>query len=215
MTPMTPHRDFVEITDPDRAVCKFEDSEGQQRLVYKVFLNQVPNNGKRKHTVQVYDGPPGEERLVRTWWACGHRDYHEGPKGEERLVRRKVNHYPDVACMNPEVDEQFFEGPKGEERLVRATLVDAFYCGVETECYEGKAGEERLVRITRGDWGGDTVFEGEPGKERKVRDYRLKGDIEGKPAAVFHYTYDEDGKIHVADVIEEEIVPSGEEPEED
>lgn len=79
-----------------------------------------------------FEGPPGQERKVRTVRSDGVIEYYEGPQGQERKVRTE----------RPDGVIKYYEGPQGLERLVRAESLDgtAFY-------YEGPSGEERLVRV--------------------------------------------------------------------
>ena len=55
----------------------------------------------------IYDGPKGEDRVVRIRYPNGNVQFYKGPKGEERVVR----------VQDPKGAVYYYEGPKGKERL--------------------------------------------------------------------------------------------------
>ena len=143
--------------------------------------------------VFVYEGPKGEERLVRVEHHSGYvrRVEYEGESGHERKVREiladdttvhyfgKKDHERKVRMVAQECTF-YYVGESGRERLYknRDATGDVSY-------YEGAKGEERLVRMeTIGygaleeDRGGVRHYLGAQGKEYCVRVDRVDGIVE-------------------------------------
>ena len=152
----------------------------------KVHLLYVGERGKEriymKHDTieqerRYYEGPAGQERLVRME-NLEYARFYEGEKGKEHIVRQ-LRHYDGmVAFLAGETPgeerflrsigvrgkECFYEGSHGEERHVQTNLED----NGEKQFLDGPRGKERLVRIERAS-GTKQFFAGACDEERKVR----------------------------------------------
>ena len=103
-----------------------------------------------------FDGPQGQERKVRSSWANGEAHIFEGPQGQERKVRVEW----------PSGQKRFFTGPKGQERKVRHEKPNGY-----VTYFHGPKGQERLVRTMFVTENGASVFEfydGAKDSEHKV-----------------------------------------------
>ena len=87
----------------------------------------------RTEEVHFYEGPKGEERLVKSIYKNGDRYKFEGPEDRERLVE---------SFSGRDGLTSFYEGRYQNERLVRKELPDG-----RKLYYEGEKGKERLVRM--------------------------------------------------------------------
>ena len=164
-----------------------EGFPGQERVVRM----------KWKHAMIFYDGPKGEEHVVREEHIDGNVFYYEGSKGEERLVRSE-----------PEQNgtKVFYNGPKGEERMVRMEGLP----GGRVMFFDGPKGEEHMVRAEYGA-GFVDYYKGPKGQERAVRTKDARGVIDydgprGKLRMVSHEY--PDGKVvnYEGDKGEEHVV---------
>lgn len=189
---------LLESKSEDRPTPSNSQSEmvGDRRIV-KVF---------RAYGVVFYEGPQGQERLVRIEEANGFKryfegpqynealviiespsgwvSYYKGPRGEERLVRKESNNESGLIL--------YYEGSRGQERKVRAEKTSTF----EQRYYEGppkeeymvrkvlpnnaevfyKGPQETMVRVEHAS-GAITYYEGTKGEERMVRRTTVEGWI--------------------------------------
>ena len=108
------------------------------------------------NSTQFYEGPPGQERHVKSTFTNGNNSYYEGESGEERLVKVEL----------PNGGVQFFEGPTGQERLTAARVPAGDEIAEGYYIFEGSRGQERMVRRVFREY--EFLYEGEKGKERVV-----------------------------------------------
>ena len=111
-----------------------------------------------------YDGPAGQEHLIRHEWRSGEKRFFEGPQGQERKVRVEW----------PSGQKRFFTGPKGQERKIRHEKPNG-----DVSYFDGPMGQERKVRTTSVD--ADNIyrvyfFVGPKGEEREVYRFGVQGD---------------------------------------
>ena len=141
-----PTRKLQRDTEDDGGYKIWEGKRNSMRLIEE-FLPR--GDGKNRF----FEGPTGEERMVRELFPNGVEYFYEGPIDQERFVRAEF----------PDGTKQFYEGPIDQERLVRVELSDG-----TKQFYEGPTGEGRIVRQEYPS--GTKVFcEGPRGQERKVR----------------------------------------------
>lgn len=111
-------------------------------------MSDTPNEG-----VGVFDGPTGQEHMVREELHDATQIFYRGPCGQEHFVR--IDYSSGVT--------QYYEGARGEERRVRAE-----FPGSGKQYYEGPCGQERMVRKEFSN-GIKIFYEGPRGQERMVR----------------------------------------------
>lgn len=99
------------------AVFKIRDPVDDRLLYKEAYLDG-------KGTRIEYDGPKGEERVVKVTFSDSKavQEYEGRPRGEGRMVRKTL--------PNGTVEE--YEGPRGKERMVRKTLPNGTSTSIES-----------------------------------------------------------------------------------
>jgi len=156
-------------------------------LLRSGFKREFGENGRLRRRVQflkgcltpaqvfVYEGPKGEEHLVRV-------EHHDGPVkcvhyiGERGHERKFCEHLRDGSTVR-------YLGKKGHERKVRMDTLKA-----QKHHFVGEPGRERLYKICNVTYGCVCYYEGAKGEERKVRTECVGyGNVDQEGDGVWHY----------------------------
>lgn len=151
---------LTSIEFSDGSVTYYSGDKGQEQKEWsKIPAEDLPAH---KPYLIFYEGPKGEERIVRTVSPNGNRCFYEGEQGSEHLVRIESATGSSVC---------YYDGPKGAERKWKLESETG------TEFYKGNQGQERRVRTVYHN-GRMQHYRGAKGKEQTWRVLHPDGQVD-------------------------------------
>lgn len=158
----------------DGSVTYYSGDKGHEQKEWsKMPTEDLPAH---KPYLVFYEGPKGEERIVRTVSPNGNRCFYEGEPGAERLVRiesatgSNVVHYDGPRGkerkwkLESDTGTEFYKGPQCHERRVRTV-----YHNGRMQHYRGGKGKEQTWRVLHPDGQVDVYDTTTTGTKSKIQ----------------------------------------------